>query len=334
MLVLPITMTAEIVIMNRSAVALAADSAVTIRDKKSRGKIFNTANKVFALSKHAPVGILVSGGASVMGVPWETMVKKFRKELKNGICNTVEEYCDLFFNFVDSFPFEAEAEELHVQRIANSILDHFIERRTALTIFLIKSMLRKKERKVLSEVNEVLQLEIARAASFFTEVSDKLSIDKDTLTQFHTKYCDLLDDLIKQFVKQCSVSKESQENLRSVVICAAHINPRFSPIVLPHSGIAIAGFGENEYFPCCMHYDVGGVVFNRTICFQNKQNSCSIGVNSEAAILPFAQSDEIWTFLNGVSPFLFDVIHKAFQKFFGSNGALVKKLFNGLRGCP
>ena len=58
-------MTAEIVIMNRSAVALAADSAVTVRSEDSRGKVFNTANKVFSLSKYAPVGIMISGSASV-----------------------------------------------------------------------------------------------------------------------------------------------------------------------------------------------------------------------------------------------------------------------------
>jgi len=54
---------------------MAADSAVTISDGNARGKIFNTANKVFSLSKYAPVGIMISGGASVMGVPWEIIIK-------------------------------------------------------------------------------------------------------------------------------------------------------------------------------------------------------------------------------------------------------------------
>ncbi len=40
-------MTAEVAVMNTMAVALAADSAVTI----GKGKIYNTANKLFELSR-------------------------------------------------------------------------------------------------------------------------------------------------------------------------------------------------------------------------------------------------------------------------------------------
>ena len=51
-------MTAEIAIMNKTAIALAADSAVTIGRGK---KIFNTVNKLFTLSKYHPVAIMIYG---------------------------------------------------------------------------------------------------------------------------------------------------------------------------------------------------------------------------------------------------------------------------------
>lgn len=66
-------MTAEVAILNKEAVALAADSAVTI-DYKNNRKIFSSSNKLFALSKYAPVGIMVHGGAQHMGIPWETII--------------------------------------------------------------------------------------------------------------------------------------------------------------------------------------------------------------------------------------------------------------------
>ena len=77
-------MTTEIAIMNKSAVALAADSAVTIALTGTQGrehKIFNSANKLFALSKYCPVGIMVYGNASLMGIPWETIIKVYRRNL-------------------------------------------------------------------------------------------------------------------------------------------------------------------------------------------------------------------------------------------------------------
>jgi len=54
-------MTAEIAILNRNAVAMAADSAVTLQLSGGQ-KIYNTVNKLFALSKYRPVGVMVYGG--------------------------------------------------------------------------------------------------------------------------------------------------------------------------------------------------------------------------------------------------------------------------------
>jgi hypothetical protein len=58
--------TAEIAILNAEAVALAADSAVTLSSRSRRApKIYNTANKLFTLSKHHPVGVMIYGNASL-----------------------------------------------------------------------------------------------------------------------------------------------------------------------------------------------------------------------------------------------------------------------------
>ncbi len=73
-------MTAEIAILNREAVAIAADSAATFSDGASQ-KIFSSANKIFALSKHHPIGIMIYGNALFMGVPWETIIKVYEKTL-------------------------------------------------------------------------------------------------------------------------------------------------------------------------------------------------------------------------------------------------------------
>ena len=70
-------MTAEIAIMNKSAIALAADSAVTFRVEGEQ-KVFQTGNKLFSLSKYHPVGLMVYGNAEFLGIDWETIVKIYR----------------------------------------------------------------------------------------------------------------------------------------------------------------------------------------------------------------------------------------------------------------
>jgi len=49
-----------------------------------------------------------------------------------------------------------------------------------------------------------------------------------------------------------------------------------------------------------------------------------------AAILTFAQNNEVATFLNGVSPFLSSTMEEVFQKIFGDGGALPKKLCDNI----
>ena len=74
-------MTAEVAVLNRQAVALAADSAVTIETSEGGAKAWPSANKIFGMSHRHPVGVIVYGGADLMGIPWETIVKMYRDQL-------------------------------------------------------------------------------------------------------------------------------------------------------------------------------------------------------------------------------------------------------------
>jgi hypothetical protein len=72
-------MTAEVGVMNRLGVALAADSAVSIG--YDAGKIWTSADKLFQLTHAAPVGVMIYGNADFVGIPWETIVKEYRRKL-------------------------------------------------------------------------------------------------------------------------------------------------------------------------------------------------------------------------------------------------------------
>lgn len=105
-------MTAEVAIMNKWAIALAADSAVTI--KTAAGiKIYNT-NKLFMLSKYEPIGVMIYGNAQLMEIPWETIIKMYRRErLQERTFVSLEEYATDFITFLDNNTrlFSAEVQE-------------------------------------------------------------------------------------------------------------------------------------------------------------------------------------------------------------------------------
>lgn len=94
-------MTAEIAVLNRSAVALAADSASTSLQATGLPKIFNTANKLFHLDGTRPIGVMVYGNSSFLGVPWETIIKKYRSVGSTSSAR-LQEAADKFLTFLSS----------------------------------------------------------------------------------------------------------------------------------------------------------------------------------------------------------------------------------------
>ncbi|MEJ1959922.1 MAG: hypothetical protein WDM70_11300 [Nitrosomonadales bacterium] len=71
-------MTSEVLMLNKHAVVIAADSAVTTgRDPHPRYS--KSANKIFDLSIHGNVAVTIFAAAEIDNVPWELVLKQFRK---------------------------------------------------------------------------------------------------------------------------------------------------------------------------------------------------------------------------------------------------------------
>ena len=91
-------MTAEIGILNKNGVVLAADSAVTLSDGIN-SKVFNSARKLFTLSRVHSVGIMIYGDASFMGVPWEVIISEYKKSIGNEVLADTARYINNFVDF-------------------------------------------------------------------------------------------------------------------------------------------------------------------------------------------------------------------------------------------
>jgi hypothetical protein len=126
-------MTAEIAIMNKLGVALAADSAVIVQTKTGQ-KIYNTVNKLFTLSKYEPVGIMIFGSAELMRVPWEALIKLYRANLGSRKFRRVRDYSKDFVKFLERnrLAFTAPEQQKYFCRTAEQyfeeILSHINER--------------------------------------------------------------------------------------------------------------------------------------------------------------------------------------------------------------
>ena len=86
------------------------------------------------------------------------------------------------------------------------------------------------------------------------------------------------------------------------------------------SGVVVAGFGRNQWFPALSQHLVDGVVSGRVrTC---KLDSVEIGEQQSAVIYPFAQRDIVTTFMEGLHP-----MYNALEGFVEERIGLVKEHF-------
>ena len=115
-------MTALVAVLNKHAVAIAADSAVTMGNTH---KVVNSANKIFTLSKYHPVAVMTYNNASFMGTPWDIIIKEYRKQLKDTCYSTVRDYINDFLKFLHNNHFFCSEETQ--KRYMLLLLDSFFE---------------------------------------------------------------------------------------------------------------------------------------------------------------------------------------------------------------
>ena len=63
-------------------------------------KVFNSANKIFSLAPAHDIAIMIFGNADIGGVPWEILIKEYRKQIITPHKETID-YIDSFFSYID-----------------------------------------------------------------------------------------------------------------------------------------------------------------------------------------------------------------------------------------
>jgi len=285
-------MTAEVAVVNRSAVALAADSLATTLDPSDREpQKTHEVNKVFALSKHHPVGVMVYNVPDFMQVPWETAVELYRRRLGDRSFDTIRHYADDFLDWVAASELTAPEETQRgwfrsVLVLYFAMLDDTIDERV------------KEEVDGEAQVSHERIVEIVDGT--IEEHRDKLS-DRPERPHLTTEFAAGLSSDYKTEIDEAISDRIAHKPLSSTALRYLHEIASFifcRDVSMPRkSGVVVAGFGEKEVFPAVQAFSVYGAAKGRPISIMDEQDSIAPGTN---AVLPFAQRDVVYTFLQGV----------------------------------
>lgn len=303
-------MTAEVAVMNKQAIALAADSAVTFQGEMEQ-KVFTSASKIFTLSKYQPVGVMIYGNASFMGVPWETIIKVYRNNLEKETFKTVGEYAQNFLCFIaeNQLFFSEDTQNRYVEM---SIYSYFE---------FITNEIDESFEKVIKEKGQIDDASIKEITSQIIKVhfekwqkSELIpSVPENFIGDLRQKYKSTISAAKKKFFEQLPLTSHTSRQLTEIALNLFVKYPT-GLVTSNSSGIVIAGFGTEDIFPGLESFSVEVKIDNHLKYKKNEDECVEISFQTSAAIRPFAQSEMVSTFMTGADPNFHNAIYSDIEQ--------------------
>ncbi|MDB5658913.1 MAG: hypothetical protein JWS10_1528 [Cypionkella sp.] len=233
--------TSEICLMNRLGVVLAADSATTVtywNGNADEVRYFKGANKIFQLTDHHPVGIMIYNSVDALHVPWEVVIKEFRRTLGSKSFNSVAGYADEFLTFINNdqriFPAEARRAEFEdvLNRSILKVLVNFREDHKAGKVADLRAYF-----------DNLLQNGLVD--------QDKVKFNLQNISSLRQIFGDATQEKFNEWLGIIELTFEPLSEPEIDIILGIALEDIKS--ISPSTGLVMAGFGDHSVFPEVVH---------------------------------------------------------------------------------
>lgn len=309
-------MTSEVLLMNLEAVALGADSAVTLWSR-NRGMVSQTGiDKIFVINEAGPVAAMIYGNGSYAGLPWKTVLGEFGIGCGRATL-TINEYRKRLVTFLASLD--------QLPTLPNDTRDELETFRVYVVTFLIDYMgwlefADAPEEGPIDEAVATEALELYREAIIIETPAHTDETGQDVpatlrprieqtgarLSAFLAEHIGpLFEELFAPVLKENAFPESQVKPLME--LCVESIAIEWLPDAADDdtAGLVISGFGAGEAVPSAVSLDIlgafGGILKYRVLdTFAPNPNKRPVVVET------FAQANLTHAFLHGAMP--------AFQK--------------------
>lgn len=301
-------MTSEILIMNKDCAAIAADSAATLNGPTP--KIYEI-NKVFALSKKYPVGLMMYQNPLISGVPVETIVKEYRKYGPEDELGTIEGYGERLLMFIENgYP---ATDGGHIPIISEKLMEANVRR---CLYSLWSEVIGEMEEHIGNKVKDGLENESKEEPirvslspnKMIANIISERKKEERTPRQIKKPYIKKVESGLNEIF--------AMEHFREVMSKISYpisaepyledLKAIFQARLLSEepfwdtTGIVISGFGLNQTFPAYIEYNIDGCFWGKLKYSERSKGEITEDV--PAIIKTFAQGDVAETFLRGMAP--------------------------------
>ena len=313
-------MTAEIAILNRSAIALAADSAVTI-SVGSKTKVYDTAEKLFELSRQQPIALMIYNNVEFVGVPLDVLIRRFREERCQATkFQTMEDAANAFLDYMQGFNHDIIEEKKYLFAALRVRLKDFHKefnnRLAAILGDIVKSISKagpnikhlnikrtNPEDVLIDIINAQAELERSRPlAGYLTDIS---------LDQFKERF----QDAVEGAVADVFTTIEVNDRITNASIEFAFALMKSSEGTELLTGLVFGGFANVDMFPTLRYHEIDGIYFDRLKVLSTEEVDID-RMKVRAEVVPFAQKEMVERFMYGLDAELETDIQKFFGKAF------------------
>jgi hypothetical protein len=294
-------MTSEVLILNKRAVVLAADSAITSSGGE-HPRYSKSATKIFDLSLGGGVAAAFFGNALIDCVPWELAIKMFRRHLGNRTLDRVSDYMSAITTYLSGndalFPpelrrpfVEQQFDQAVVETIkyARGIDDQIVD--------LSLPLADRQARWATAAVEIGQRLDGLRVAASLT------AAHRDTAIADQAIWVPRVQQQLAQVPTLDAV------NAGQLAELAHKLRYSRPDLLLPSSGLVVAGYGDSDILPSYQQITVYGHVGDE-LCFSDTRRF-EVTHSNSAMIQPLAQTSMIDMFTDGFGASLQSIIEKA-----------------------
>jgi hypothetical protein len=301
-------MTSEVVLMNRQAVAMAADSAVTISGPQYV-KTYQSVDKLFPLVDGQPVAVMIYNNAEIMSTPWETVISLYREQTRGRGLDTIEAYAEDFMTFLsgnpDLFPADHQDTEFfrHVAVVFTVIAEDFDHQ-----VSKFKEQNAPRLREHLSAIFEFVVGELYADYQRYPDDAPRADLScypQGMGEQVRRRYRAEIEQLIESLLASLkgdysglTVSEATRERLREIAVLSVTKDAFFEH----YTGVVFAGFGSRDKFPAMRSYLTSSVILG--ILKRKQDRAADMTSEGGPVVQPFAQDRMIRTFLTGMDQYL------------------------------
>jgi len=287
-------MTSEIAVMNQRAVAIAADSAVTLIDGGTV-VVRNDQRKLFNLVEERPIGVMFFGVADILGHPWEHLIEHYQKKVKPKAFAHVRDYAASFTGMLDHLEefFPKSRQKDDYKRLLASVFRYILH---------LGQYLREAggpERAALGDT-QILEEAIERVWRDY-QFRDDGSPRRDLpcfpagFAQVVARdYSATIDELIGYGFQPFGLSKVAIQKLKDIAVYAV-VKDLFLEDV---TGLVFAGFGTDERYPVVCTYFLSAIVGG--IVKRAEASIDAIDGDVRSKIRVFADSEVTNAFIRGI----------------------------------